>query len=405
MKRALPPILLVIALALLATILVRSMGAALREPTADDGYYLRYMQRVGTEGLSAFPRLFDEWNATPQDWIFPPPSRIGFIVVSALWSRLFGATYEALQYLSFAAHLLLVVLNYLFARKRFGEPRALFIAVLLGFSPLLMGVSRLALTDSFNALCTTTTVWLFLGLLEDAPSRKRAVLFGSALAFMVLVKELSVLLVVPFIAFLLFERFARRVPHDLGRYTLYFAIPALVATPIFALAAGSVPKLLETTRIVLSSPASNRYAIDFGSGPWTRTILDYLLFSPWPTLLAIGWFFIVLLRLKEGRYERESVYLGFVAASLILLYGFFTKNIRYGIVLELPIRVFAVLLLWEVFGGLRRTRAIALTGAAALVLCWLDWRTFHLVWVEMRCYDPVTWFLAVVLHLIPPPVR
>jgi 4-amino-4-deoxy-L-arabinose transferase-like glycosyltransferase len=405
MKRALPPILLVLALALLATILVRSLGAAMREPTADDGYYLRYMQAVGAEGLSAFPRLFDEWNATPKDWIFPPPSRVGFIVVTALWSTLFGATYQALQHLSLASHLMLVAANWLFARRRFGEPRALFIAVLIGFSPLLMGVSRLALTDSFNALCTTTTVWLFLGLLEDAPSRRRTALFACALTFMVLVKELSVLLVVPLVAFLLFERFARRVPHDLRRFALCFAIPALVAAPIFALAAGSVPKLLETTRIVLASPATNRYAVDFGSGPWSRTILDYLLFSPWPTLLAIGWFFVVLLRLREGRYERESVYLGFVAACLVLLYSFFTKNVRYGIVLELPIRVFAVLLLWEAFSGLRRTWTIALTGAAVLVLCWLDWRTFELVWVEMRCYDPVTFFLAVVLHLIPPPMR
>jgi hypothetical protein len=87
MKRAIPPILLVLAIALLASILVRSMDAAAREPTADDGYYLRFMQRVGAEGLPAFPRLFDEWNATPKDWIFPPPSRVGFIVATALWCR------------------------------------------------------------------------------------------------------------------------------------------------------------------------------------------------------------------------------------------------------------------------------------------------------------------------------
>src|SRR6185369_8937771 len=137
-------------------------------------------------------------------------------------------------------------------------------------------------------------------------------------------------------------RFARRVPHDLRRIGLCFAVSGLVAAPIFALAASSVPKLLETTRIVLASPATNQYAILFGSGPWTRAILDYLLFSPWPTLLAIGWFFAVALGLHRGRYDRESVYFGFVAGFLILLLGFFTKNIRYTVVLELPIRVFAV---------------------------------------------------------------
>lgn len=399
--RALPPILFALALALLATILIRSMGAAVRDPKSDDGYYLRYMQVVGREGPTAFPRLFDEWNATPKDWIFPPPSRIGFIAVSALWSKLFGANYQALQTLSIASHLLLVLLNYLFARRRFGEPRALFIGVLIGFSPLLMGISRLALTDSFNALCMTTTVWLFLELLEDPRSRGRSILFVAALAFMVLVKELALLLVVPFIAFLLFERFVRRVPHDLRRFALCFAISGLVAAPIFALAAGSVPKLLETTRIVLASPATNRYAIAFGSGPWTRAILDYLLFSPWPTLFAIGWFFVQVLRLCERRYERDSVFLCFVSGFLILLLSFFTKNVRYTVVLELPIRVFTVLLPWEVFGRLRSPWRIAAVGTIVLVLVWLDWRTFDHLWVENHCYDPVTAALAIFRHLIP----
>ena len=402
---ALPPILFVLALALLVPILMRSMSAAVRDPTSDDGFYLRYMQTVGSQGLSAFPRLFDEWNATPKDWLFPPPSRIGFIVTSALWSKVFGAEFQALQNLSLASFLLLVVLNYVFARRHFGEPRALFIGVLIGFSPLLMGISRLALTDSFNALCMTTTVWLFLEFLEEPQKLARMIGFGAALTFMVLVKELSVLLVVPFLAFLLYERFVRRVPHDLKRFALCFAASGIVAASIFVLAAGSVPKLLETTRIVLASPATNPYAIAFGSGPWTRAILDYLLFSPWPTLLAIGWFFVVAVHLRDGRYERESVYLAFVAGFLILLLSFFTKNIRYTVVLELPIRAFAVLLLWEVFGGLRRSTTIALTGAAVAVLCWIDWRSFQLVWVDMRCYDPVTYYLALFLHLFPPPTR
>jgi 4-amino-4-deoxy-L-arabinose transferase-like glycosyltransferase len=399
----LPLLLLAGALALLATILLRSMAAAPTDATSDDGYYLRYMQSVGTNGLGEFPKLFELWNATQRDWIFPPPSRIGFVVVSALWSKAFGASLESLQQLSLASHLLLVVLNWFFARRRFGEPRALFIALGMGFSPLLMGISRLALTDSFVALCMTTTVWLFLDLLEDPRSRRRSVLFMASLGFMVLVKELSVLLMIPFVAFLLFERFVRRVPHDLRRFGFAFAIPGIVTAPLFVLAAGGVAPLLETTRIVLASPATNRWAILYGSGPWFRAVLDYLLFSPWPTLLAIGWVFGQALRLREGRYERESAYLAFVAAFLILALSFFTKNIRYTVVLELPIRVFTVLFLWDLFGGLRRSVQISLTGALVATFCFLDWQIFQLVWVERRCADPVTYFLAIILKLVPPP--
>ena len=402
---ALPPFLFLIVLALLASILIRSMEAAVRVPSSDDGYYLHYMQTIDTTGVSGFPLLFEQWTANPKSWLFPPPSRVGFIVVSAAWAQLFGANYHALQCLSLASHLLLVVLNYVFARRRFGEPRALFIGVLVGFSPLLMGLSRLALTDAFNALTMTTTVWLFLELLDDPRSLVRSILFTAALAFMVLAKELSVLLVVPFIGFVLYERFVRKVPHDLGRIALCFGAAGAVAAPIFVIAAGSVGKLIETTRLVLASPSTNSYALGYGNGPWSRAIIDYMIFSPWPTLLAIGWFFAVALRLRAGRYERDSVYLGFVAGILILLLSFFTKNIRYTVVLELPIRVFAVLLLAEILGGFRRPATVLLGALAVTTLCWIDWRSFELVWVTWRCYDPVTNFLVLVFKLIPGQAR
>jgi hypothetical protein len=99
----------------------------------------------------------------------------------------------------------------------------------------------------------------------------------ASLAFMVLVKELSVLFVIPFLAFVLYERFARRVPHDLVRFALWFAIPGVVTAAVFVLAAGSVPTLVETMTIVLKSPSTNDYALHFGAGPWFRPIVDYLL--------------------------------------------------------------------------------------------------------------------------------
>ncbi|HEV8113974.1 MAG TPA: glycosyltransferase family 39 protein [Planctomycetota bacterium] len=397
----LAPGLFVLALALLARILLASFGAAVRDVTSDDGYYLHYMQAVQQGGLSAFPRLFDQWNATTAAWIYPPPSRIGFIVVSALWANPFGASLESLQHLSFASHLALCVVNYAFARRHFGEPKAFFIGISIAFSALLMGLSRLALTDSFNALCMTTTVWLFLGLLRDPSRFRNGIAFMASLAFMVLVKELSVLLVVPFLAFVLYERFARRVPHDLVRFALWFAIPGVVTAAVFVLAAGSVPTLVETMTIVLKSPSTNDYALHFGAGPWFRPIVDYLLFSPVPTLLAIGWFAVSVVRLRAGAYDRTSAFFVFLTGLLVLLFSFFTKNIRYAVVFELPIRVFAVLAISELVGNVSARRATLLVGAAVVYLCWLDWTTFDLFWVHGHLYDPVTAFLAMYRKLLP----
>lgn len=399
--RLLCPALFAVALGILAWILLRSFASAVQDPTSDDGYYLGYMQNVHANGLRAFPALFERWNSTRADWIFPPPSRVGFIVVSALWAGLFGADLSSLQHLSFASHLLLCVVNYAFARRQFGEPRALFLGLLLAFSALLMGLARLALTDSFNALCMTTTVWLFLELTSRPRPFAAGIPFMAALAFMVLVKELSVLLVVPFAAFVAYERFVRREPRDLGRLALWFAVPGAVTLAVFVLAAGSSTTFLETARIVLASPATNTYAQSMGSGPWFRPVLDYLLFSPVPTLLAIGWLGITAARLRAGEYDRPSFYFALLAACLVFELSFFTKNIRYAVVLELPIRVFSVLMIGELVGRTRRVPAAVLTGLAVLLLCWLDWSTFDQFWVRGRLYDPVTALLGYLRHLVP----
>jgi len=399
--RRLCPILFALTLALLGWILVDSLPPAAQPAKGDDDYYLRYMQTVAADGVSALPRLVEQWKATPRDRIFPPPTRVGYIVLTAAWGKILGATYRSLQTLSLAAFLLLCAVNYAFARRRFGEPRALFIGALVGFSPLLMGLSRLALSDSCAALFTTSAVWLFLEVLDAPSSRAKRILFMAALAAMVLVKEISVLLVAPFLAFLLYERFARRVPHDLRRFALLFAIPGLVVAGILILAAGGPGPLWETATIVLGSPRSNPYALRFGSGPWFRVVLDFLLLSPWPTLLAVGWFWLTAVRLRSGSYDRMSVYLAFVIATLTLELSFFTKNVRYAAVLDLPIRVFAALLVCELCQRPRAKRGAILAGGVVALLCCLDWQSFELIWVQRAGYDPITRFLGLVRHVIP----
>jgi len=236
--RFLPPALFGVALVLLGWILVRSLSSAVTDEGSDDGYYLRYMTAVRQRGLSVFPSLFEQWNAAKEAWIFPPPSRTGFVVVSALWAAIFGASFDALHSLSLASFLVLCAVNYGFARKHLGEPKALLLALSIACSPLLLGVARLALTDSFNALCMTTTVWLFVDLSKDPGRFARGIPFMLALAFMVLTKELSVMLTVPFLAFVAYERFARGEPRSALRFALWFAIPGALVLASFLLAAG-----------------------------------------------------------------------------------------------------------------------------------------------------------------------
>src|SRR5580765_4972934 len=123
-RRLASRVLLGLALAFVAWAVASHFPPVPARARGDDQYYLRYLQVVSTDGLSAFPGLFAKWNASQVDRIFPPPSRIGYILTSVAWGKLVGADYRSLQTLSLACFLLLCVLNYAFARRHFDEERA-----------------------------------------------------------------------------------------------------------------------------------------------------------------------------------------------------------------------------------------------------------------------------------------
>jgi hypothetical protein len=138
-------------------ILLGSMRAAVRDPTRTTATTSATCRAVGTSGLRGDPGLFERVERDAEE--LDLPAAFARRVHRGL--RRCGADLrrdvESLQHLSLASHLLPVRRELPLRAPHFGEVRALWIAILLGFSTLLMGLSRLALTDSFIALCMTTT--------------------------------------------------------------------------------------------------------------------------------------------------------------------------------------------------------------------------------------------------------
>ena len=390
-------------LALVASVLIGALDSAVYDAKSDDGYYLHFMQVVSERGLSAFPDLFREWNGDKAHWIYPPPSRVAFVLTTAGWAKLFGASLQALSWLSLCSHLAWTTLNWFFARRRMGETFALLLAALTGFSPLLLGIGRLALTDSFTLLLLTASLWLFLELVETPRSRLWTILFGLSFAAVILTKELSVLAALPLALFVLIERFGRRTPLPLGRFALVLALPVLATGPVFVLAAGSVETLLTTTRIVLASPATNDYAIRYCAGPWYRYLIDYLCLSPFPTVIGILSLGALVARIQRGVWERALVYFAVVGSGLLFEHAFFIKNVRYMVSLELPLRILALAWICDTARGLSSKHASWIAAATVALLCWLDWRSFHTVWIDFHGYDPVSYFLLCVRSIVPWP--
>lgn len=178
-------------------------------------------------------------------------------------------------------------------------------------------------------------------------------------------------------------------------------MPLALWAVLCVLAAADIGTLQHIVEIILVSPETNSYAIQFCSGPWYRYVVDFLLLSPWPTLLGLGQVGVTLLRLKEGRCEPLPLLCVVLCAGLLFEYAFFTKVVRYLAFLDLPVRILAVTLLCELLAVDSARWHAAVAVMLVTLMCWLDYETFQLVFVTNQIYDPVTYWLLAIRRLVP----
>lgn len=391
-----------LALALAAGVYVGiepTLGLVKFQAANDEGYYLRYVQALDRGGLTDLPELARAWLARAEDWRFPPPSRVGYLVPASAWCALFGSSFESLARLSLTSLALLVLVQHFFARRHLAPLAAGCATLLLAASPLLLGLGRRALTDAPLALLQISSLWLFLEVLREPRRIGWQVAFCAVFAWSISAKEIAVLLALPMALFAWIERL-RGGELSLARAAAVLAVPMASAGVAVLLACGGPERTLELMRVVMNSPSSNDYAIAMGSGPWYRYCVDQLLLSPWTTLLGLAGFAVALWRWRRGEFERLLVFCALVYVLQLAALAPFTKNVRYAAPLEMPLRVSAAALLAAFFGGGLRGRALTLV--AVLALAWSDVRDFQRAFVRGRIYDPVTANLLAFRRLIRP---
>jgi 4-amino-4-deoxy-L-arabinose transferase-like glycosyltransferase len=282
-----------------------------------------------------------------------------------------------------------------------GDVFALALAALCGFSPLMMGLGRVALMDTFACMTVTLALWLFLEAIEQPGVLLWRVLFGVAFLLALMTKELSVFIAPPLVAMVLLERYVKKTPLSLAAFAAAFAVPALIAGPTFILAAGGIGPLLTTTGKVLAAPKTMEYAIQFCSGPWYRYLIDFLCLSPFPTLLGLLSVGSVVDRLRAGAWPRPQLLFLLVGVALLAEQAPLIKNARYMVSFELPLRFLALTWLFHLTAELRTRWRVLLVGAVIVTLCALDWQSFARDWVKKRGYDPVSYQLLHWRKIIP----
>ena len=402
-------VIVVLVVACAATLVNSTLNAVIYQPKADEGYYLRDAIRIAEDGPRAFPALCRDYldHAQTRQY-FPHPLRLTTLLLDAAAVRLSGPSFTSLQQLSLLAFLALLIFMLCGLNRTLDERTALWGTLLLVVSPLHLAMARRALADSLVATLLVACLGLCIRAVTTEKGNTRQWWF-VAVAYMVtfLAKEGAVVLIPMSVFFIGWHavRHRRRLP--LWPLCAVSLVPLIGALGLVSLAAGGFAIAWQVLSVSLASAATNPYLLQYGNGPWFRYLVDYLLLSPCTTLLYVLWLgYLIGARihpaLKSGVNDERLWAWALVPVLFIACSAPFTKNVRYALVLEVPMRLGAAWLLQQL-GGAHASARWATIRIAILVavLAWIDLHAFSRVFVVGDVYDPVSLLLLAVRRFLP----
>lgn len=362
----------------------------------DELIYLKYARSLNDGGLAQFEQFAREYSATPALWVYPPPTRVLYVLVAALGCRLVEpCSGRGIALTSLASGIALVAVTMAMAGRMFGPAVGLLGGLLVAVSPLELQLSRRALQDGFFSLTVLLALWAFW---ERSRSPRRAwdVLLGCALVASFLTKESSLLIPLVLFVALLHPSWFGLAPGRSNWSTLAAVALPLPVAAVVILVLIPPPLAIAVLGAWRTGAETGAYAIAYSQGPWFRYLLDFLILSPLTAVAAIGYYF-------RPDPRPEDRFLGRVTLVLFLIFGVLPlKNIRYVSFLDMPVRVLAVLTLASLLRDpavpdARRGRLVL----AVVVLAAHDLWLFYAIFVRAGVYDPVTATLARAVGLIP----
>ena len=89
-------------------------------PGKDEVHYYVYAQEVSQHGLGAIPPMIDKYFSNIKNQFYPPPTRIGYMVTTAVFMSLYKG-YWILSFFSFICFILFLLVHLHYCQRYFGE--------------------------------------------------------------------------------------------------------------------------------------------------------------------------------------------------------------------------------------------------------------------------------------------
>ncbi len=385
---------------------VRLHDQAVTERTPDERVYMADATRITESGPGAIRALVADLNQTRDQWIYPPPTRVGFIFLVAGVMKITGATAEgAAVWISFVFSLLGLCITGLLGWRLFNRWVGLIAMAFLSVSPLDLALARRAWQDSVVGGVGTLLLY-FCAEASLRPAQKRwRVGFWIVAAYFLLLKESALVIYGLLVLWLLVDIYRNDLPWR--RAVSFVLTSGLVVAFSYGIAiwlSGGLHPFLQVYHHMAQGLTWNDYVYRYQCGPWYSFPLGLFALSPMTTLLCGCGIGLVLFRAQSLRrilcWDDRQVDVGiaiasFICAALIavtLPEGF--KCLRYISVLQAPIYLLAGIAVTFFVNQLRsqwgQLGGYVSAGIALVVIvsvCWTDYARFKRIVVRDRLDD------------------
>lgn len=355
---------------------------------------LTWTGKLMAAGLSAYPSLIEEYN---QRWVgFSTPLRYAWmtsiVAVGHVWGKPTDAYHPMLFLSRLGGALLLVPLA--FWLRRITSMRVTLLALgLCAMSPLLRGMSRVPLPDSFHMLFVAGACAI-PGVLRDATGRRRAwwlCLLALDVVWLLGTRETGVLVM----AVVLFLPTLESGWNPRADLPLFGALAAggLLSLGLWMLCAGGAGAFFHHLAIYLKGAASTGN-MAYVSGAYYRYFVDFAIVDPWIVAIAL----MAIIPLWTSTHRPVVRIVGTSTLAMLSLFSLLTKSLRYVLMVDVGMRVLVAAGLVLLASDPKRRRQAVL---AFLVVLGHDIGLYLALYHRQQSYDPTTYSIARTLGFIP----
>ena len=306
----------------LATLAVIAIGVLLRcqhmtdvtSRSPDERTYSRYAATLADEGIRGYRGLFAAYNADPNQWFNPSPSRFGFVLLSSMVMKAAGVrSSRAGAAVSWCFSILSLFLLAWMGRRFFDPWAALFAVAFLSCSFSELGMGRRAWQDSTFGFLGLLLVYLACEIVRAPRRRLPYLAFFAAGSFSMLIKETAFLSygccgVWLAVTFALRERSMKMVAGLVAGALLSLA----VSLAVWTIVAGSPSTAIASASHMIRAAGSNPYAAQAYAGPWHQFVYLLWIVGPLTALMALAG--LVIVAMTGGRREAA------LAATMTVLF-------------------------------------------------------------------------------------